>query len=267
MASGYSCKACKRTWRRDSDLTQHYLETTNPRCRKEADALIAKLHINHSSPRRSLLRCRLPRYLSPMPATVVDGPSTLMEQPVYEPDQVPPMHFVGDFFGQDYTTEDFPGLEDVEDNSDSDEGNDDDESEAATTEPQWEPKRQVQTCQSHDDMVIDPPITNTPHTSNPLLHSLPSHRDGIHIQTFGGQAGAPLPTSQPHYSSSQKSDHGFWLYQSSIVDSESNIWAPFTSKTDWEMACWAKMHGSGSTAFSELLLIDGVHAITHIWDF
>ncbi|KAJ4469148.1 hypothetical protein C8R41DRAFT_871014 [Lentinula lateritia] len=202
-----------------------------------------------------------------MPATVVDGPSTLMEQPVYEPDQVPPMHFVGDFFGQDYTTEDFPGLEDVEDNSDSDEGNDDDESEAATTEPQWEPKRQVQTCQSHDDMVIDPPITNTPHTSNPLLHSLPSHRDGIHIQTFGGQAGAPLPTSQPHYSSSQKSDHGFRLYQSSIVDSESNIWAPFTSKTDWEMARWAKMHGSGSTAFSELLLIDGVHAITHIWDF
>ncbi|KAH7873925.1 uncharacterized protein C8R40DRAFT_1171844 [Lentinula edodes] len=263
MASGYSCNACKHTWRRDSDLTQHYLKTPNPRCRKEADALIAKLCINRSSPRRSLLRRRLPRHLSPMPATVDDDSARLIEQPVYKPDQVPPMRFVGDFFGQDYTTEDFPGLEDVEDNSDDDEGNDDDESnddegEVVTTELQWEPERQVQTCQSHDDMVIDPPITNAPHTSNPLLRSLPSHRDGIHIQRFGGQAGAPLPTSQPHYLSSQKSDPGFQQYQSSIVDSESNIWAPFTSKSDWEMACWAKIRGSGSTAFSELLLIDGV---------
>ena len=37
-----------------------------------------------------------------------------------------------------------------------------------------------------------------------------------------------------------------------------NPWAPFNSKKDWEIARWAKLRGSGSTAFSELLAIDGV---------
>lgn len=34
--------------------------------------------------------------------------------------------------------------------------------------------------------------------------------------------------------------------------------APFNSKKDWEVARWAKLRGVGSTAFSELLAIDGV---------
>jgi hypothetical protein len=37
-----------------------------------------------------------------------------------------------------------------------------------------------------------------------------------------------------------------------------NIWAPFTSKIDWEVARWAKLRGPGSTAVSELLNIEGV---------
>jgi Plavaka transposase len=37
-----------------------------------------------------------------------------------------------------------------------------------------------------------------------------------------------------------------------------NPWAPFHSKKDWETARWAKLRGAGSTAFSELLAIDGV---------
>ncbi|KAJ3847301.1 hypothetical protein EV368DRAFT_76759 [Lentinula lateritia] len=43
-----------------------------------------------------------------------------------------------------------------------------------------------------------------------------------------------------------------------LTDSHSNTWAPFASRTDWEVAHWAKMRGSGSTAFSDLLVIDGV---------
>ncbi|KAF8953517.1 hypothetical protein BDZ97DRAFT_1679377 [Flammula alnicola] len=35
-------------------------------------------------------------------------------------------------------------------------------------------------------------------------------------------------------------------------------WAPFQSKMDWEVARWAKLHGQGSTAFTDLLAIDGV---------
>ncbi|KAF8958080.1 hypothetical protein BDZ97DRAFT_1906593 [Flammula alnicola] len=35
-------------------------------------------------------------------------------------------------------------------------------------------------------------------------------------------------------------------------------WAPFQSKMDWEVARWAKLRGQGSTAFTDLLAIDGV---------
>ena len=37
-----------------------------------------------------------------------------------------------------------------------------------------------------------------------------------------------------------------------------NPWAPFHSKKDWEVARWAKLRGVGSTAFSDLVAIDGV---------
>ncbi len=43
-----------------------------------------------------------------------------------------------------------------------------------------------------------------------------------------------------------------------VVDGAENAYAPFNSKLDWEIAKWAKLRGSGSTAFSELLGIDGV---------
>lgn len=37
------------------------------------------------------------------------------------------------------------------------------------------------------------------------------------------------------------------------------LYASFKSKRDWEIARWAKLRGVGSTSFSELLAIDGVH--------
>ncbi|KAG1811639.1 hypothetical protein EV424DRAFT_1473681 [Suillus variegatus] len=38
-----------------------------------------------------------------------------------------------------------------------------------------------------------------------------------------------------------------------------NVWAPFVSRIDYEVAKWAKLRGSGSTAFSELLAVEGLH--------
>ncbi|KAG2153819.1 hypothetical protein DEU56DRAFT_725961 [Suillus clintonianus] len=37
-----------------------------------------------------------------------------------------------------------------------------------------------------------------------------------------------------------------------------NVYAPFTSQMDWDIAKWAKLHGTGSTAFTDLLAIDGL---------
>lgn len=43
-------------------------------------------------------------------------------------------------------------------------------------------------------------------------------------------------------------------YQSAV--GKSNPWAPFVSQTDWELARWAKLRGSKSTAFTDLLGVE-----------
>ncbi|KAG1719600.1 hypothetical protein EDB19DRAFT_1970800 [Suillus lakei] len=43
-----------------------------------------------------------------------------------------------------------------------------------------------------------------------------------------------------------------------ILQGAENVWAPFESRIDYEVAKWAKLRGSGSTAFSELLAINGL---------
>ncbi|KAG2365216.1 hypothetical protein BDR07DRAFT_1470512 [Suillus spraguei] len=48
-------------------------------------------------------------------------------------------------------------------------------------------------------------------------------------------------------------------YHAQLDDSSTdNIYTPFASKLDWDMARWAKLRGSSSTAFSELVLIEGL---------
>ncbi|KAG1850514.1 hypothetical protein C8R48DRAFT_750112 [Suillus tomentosus] len=49
-------------------------------------------------------------------------------------------------------------------------------------------------------------------------------------------------------------------YGAQLVDAENeeNLYYPFASKIEWEVARWAKLRGSSSTAFTDLLSIDGV---------
>lgn len=54
---------------------------------------------------------------------------------------------------------------------------------------------------------------------------------------------------------------GFYDYETKISGIDSNSWAPFDSRLDWEVAKWAKLRGIGSTAFSDLLAIDGVSVV------
>jgi hypothetical protein len=56
----------------------------------------------------------------------------------------------------------------------------------------------------------------------------------------------------------KKSQHTTDQQYSSMIDNASNPWAPFSSEIDWKVAKWAKLRGAGSTAFSDLLAIDGV---------
>jgi hypothetical protein len=65
------------------------------------------------------------------------------------------------------------------------------------------------------------------------------------------KAGAPIATVRavPKYET----------YQTDLRSLD-NPWAPFSSQLDWEVARWAKLRGPSSTAFTELLKIDGVSA-------
>ncbi|KAH7905921.1 hypothetical protein BJ138DRAFT_1017013, partial [Hygrophoropsis aurantiaca] len=72
---------------------------------------------------------------------------------------------------------------------------------------------------------------------------------GPYITTYPNPlAGAPI----------HMSDRCTYQSYSEHFPARDNIWAPFTSQIDYEVARWAKLRGSGSTAFTDLLKIDGV---------
>ncbi|PPQ85738.1 hypothetical protein CVT24_001926, partial [Panaeolus cyanescens] len=48
------------------------------------------------------------------------------------------------------------------------------------------------------------------------------------------------------------------VYADAVGGNKGNPYAPFHHDLDWDVACWAKKRGAGSTAFTELLAIDGV---------
>lgn len=69
------------------------------------------------------------------------------------------------------------------------------------------------------------------------------------------------PTSHPG-SVLHHSEPNDISYRREVSSDGTNTWAPFTSEVDWKIAKWAKLRGPGSTAFSELLGIDGVSALS-----
>ena len=52
--------------------------------------------------------------------------------------------------------------------------------------------------------------------------------------------------------------YGGYSHALSAEDDTVDEWAPFSTRTEWELARWAKLRGPSSTALSELLKIDGV---------
>ena len=81
-------------------------------------------------------------------------------------------------------------------------------------------------------------------------------RKSVTVQTFvehypDSKAGDAVPNR-----SKQPNSHT--AYGSKFQNSETNPYAPFSSHIDWKVAKWAKLRGPSSTAFSELLAIDGL---------
>ncbi|KAI0040537.1 hypothetical protein FA95DRAFT_1549668 [Auriscalpium vulgare] len=75
-------------------------------------------------------------------------------------------------------------------------------------------------------------------------------RDKRNVVHFPGLAGAPIAQPAP----GTYDQHAARL----PPHDPSNEWAPFSNKLEWEIARWAKLRGPTSTAFTELLQIEGV---------
>ena len=63
-----------------------------------------------------------------------------------------------------------------------------------------------------------------------------------------GSTGAPISGAHGGSSTEDTGSKGL----------QGSTWAPFSSQCNWEIACWDKMHGPSSSAFSELLVIPEV---------
>ncbi|KAF9049009.1 hypothetical protein BJ165DRAFT_1402848 [Panaeolus papilionaceus] len=125
----------------------------------------------------------------------------------------------------------------------------------AKLEQSWEPVRQgapSTTPTNHGvDNLSSPPTSPPPWPKTRIAagHGLKS----IVVDRFSDQ----YPSSKPGevVFNDESVDE---VYSAKVGADKGNPWAPFNSKTDWDIACWAKKRGPGSTAFTELLGIDSV---------
>ena len=132
---------------------------------------------------------------------------------------------------------------------------DDDEDAVGDDEDGWEPEPLNQPAGGIGD--IPPPV---------ILNPVPSNRHESHnrlsrkptIRLFNDRpdrnAGAPLENV---------TKTSYETYQDALPKANAvpNVWAPFASKIDWEIAMWAKLRGPSSTALSELLNVEGVSVL------
>ena len=164
--------------------------------------------------------------------------------------------FEGDFFGS-YKEADFDWPEDEERDDDlemEEEDNDNDPSMdfEQTTHTLGLPLLADMPSKQASDMRGAP--QSEAHFSQ---HHTPTHSEAqptpspmdYMVEAFpGDSAGMPIEFT-PHQSM-------FENYKRQL-NSEA-VYAPFTSRTDWEIARWAKIRGPSSSAVNELLQIDGV---------
>ncbi|KZT20199.1 hypothetical protein NEOLEDRAFT_1151496 [Neolentinus lepideus HHB14362 ss-1] len=226
-----TCEGCSHTFTLPG-YTQHLRKTSNPPCRAIYEA-------------QQLYKPALATEPSENRTTVPPPPS------------VAPPHFKGDLFGSHYTPEDFTNLtgntddlhEDGNAGPDDDSLSDDDDGDQHTDTHHWEPPPVAVTDSTDDDMVLE---EDTAHLSGERVQASETMRKPAATVAFlSSVAGKPICVADA--SLLEYAQYAFQLRSGSA-----DPWAPFVSKLDWDVAWWAKLHGPGSTALTELLQIEGI---------
>jgi len=160
----------------------------------------------------------------------------------------------GDFFG-DYASYDVEEFGMPLDGVDKQEDADIDLHEAAMAdlETGLEPERAFTMATSEPATTLADPMASTGPSHAPF-RLRGGAEEGLRKEPFvvkftEGEAGKV-------YARTGKDENA--RYREQLHGAASNPYAPFTSKKDWEIARWAKLRGPGSTAFSELIGIEGV---------
>ena len=68
----------------------------------------------------------------------------------------------------------------------------------------------------------------------------------------------PFPNPKAASPSSVKEPSAYNHYQTQADPEGENLYHPFTTHLNWEIACWAKMRSPGSTVVTKLLAIKGI---------
>ncbi|KAG2743481.1 hypothetical protein P692DRAFT_201886479 [Suillus brevipes Sb2] len=217
-----TCPACNKKLASITGYSQHLAQTSNPACRA--------LYLTSQE------------YNPP---------------PTPEPD---PAHFEGDHFEMEDDPE-WPGFDEqmnVDDHGDpADEQSDDGQDEDGFNE--WEPplSQQSHSARPNDGGSDDPELPFVPdmpeerEARREIEQRLRDHeQEPIVVKYPCQRAGQPVDLTQRPSNSTYGTQLG-----SSNTD---NIYAPFASKMDWEMARWAKLQGISATAFSDLISIEGL---------
>ncbi|KAG1883893.1 uncharacterized protein F5891DRAFT_1133319 [Suillus fuscotomentosus] len=148
-------------------------------------------------------------------------------------DQLEPI-FEDDFFGT-YGEDDIEWLSDDRNNST-------DEEEGLYDSGEWEPPTQ-------DENEREPPVDEDDQGAEEIEEHVVGQDNIVVVPYPDARAGKPI-TGRP----TRCANATYGLDSGSTV----NIYAPFSSQMDWDIAKWAKLHGSSSTAFTDLLEIEGL---------
>lgn len=193
--------------------------------------------------------------------------------------------FAGDMFGtqEDYWDDNFGQSEDEHDGLEAPVGGDDEE---VGEDPQqraldlemeedWEPLRPGVLNPSPDSEHGRDHDSDEEREIDSAANSMDYLEDLYEEYRIAGQMADQEPRIVPYSAEHPGSQPGSVLRVDSPGDilyrqqvrGESNMWAPFASEVDWKIAKWAKLRGAGSTAFSDLLAIDGVSISDTIYSF
>lgn len=231
------CPGCNKRFT-TSGLSKHLTQTKKPQC----VAIRKLLDANILTP---------PGAAPPPPVPATQPSSDSSTEPPFPLSDIDmdaePVVFAGDFFG-DYIPEDFdngvPGPEGSTCESSDDEPRLD----------HWEPEPELVYPLPSSTAVAPTPAVPT-RTARSAAEESARVRKTV-VDPFPRRKGRAGAVMKGHTTAQKATYEDYDAEMEQAL--RDNAYAPFTSRIDWEVARWAKLRGSGSTAFTDLLAIEGV---------